>query len=240
LSGELVGGIFWGRPTDQDVRQYLDLVVEELPHLRSKRRFTYLDLSRVEAVDRESFTTLHEFYTRHGVDLERAFEKIAGVHPPGRMGALLGGLPLVQPIPYPARFFASTAAALAFLGIVEPSFVEALETLRDQVANRSVVLSDLQKLLEHEPKRSSLAAAAKTLGMSDRSLQRRLSQLGSSFAAESTMAQIRVAQRLLLESDMTLLAIALEVGCSSAQHFSGMFRKATGESPSAWRTRRRA
>ena len=238
LREDFVGGIFWGRVSDPELRAYLDLVIDELQRL-GPQRLTYLDLSRVETVEQESFLTLYTFYTGHGSDLRRSFARVAGVHPSGLTGALLGGLPLVQPFPYPAQFFADTTSALEFLGVADPAVVTLLEELREQVANREVLLYNLQTLLENEPTRLTVADAARTLGMSDRSLQRRLQQLGSSFLAESTAARIRLAKRLLVASDKSLLAIALEVGCSSAQHFSGMFRKATGHSPSAWRARAR-
>ncbi len=34
---------------------------------------------------------------------------------------------------------------------------------------------------------------------------------------------------------MKLTAVAVEVGCASLQHFSSLFRKLVGESPSTWR-----
>ena len=33
--------------------------------------------------------------------------------------------------------------------------------------------------------------------------------------------------------------VAAEVGCASLQHFSALFRKQTGDTPSAWRERNR-
>ena len=233
-----VGGIFWGCVSDSNLREYLDLVLEEVQR-HGSHRLTYLDLSCIQSFDRESFVTLYDFYARHESDLGRSFTRIAGVHPQGLTGAFLGGLPLVQPIPYPAQFFANTTSALEFLGVVDTATVTALEELRERLAKRDVLLQGLQALLENAPGELTVATAARTLGLSDRSLQRRLSQLGTSFGAESGAARVRIAKRLLSESDMTLTAIALEVGCNSAQHFSVMFRKATGETPSAWRHRMR-
>jgi AraC-like DNA-binding protein len=46
-------------------------------------------------------------------------------------------------------------------------------------------------------------------------------------------------KRLLSETDKSVLAIALDVGCSSASRLSTMFRKATGMTPSEWRARTR-
>ena len=53
------------------------------------------------------------------------------------------------------------------------------------------------------------------------------------------MARVRAAQALLADTDTKITSIAFEVGCGSLQHFSTIFRKATGVAPSAWRESRR-
>ncbi len=75
--------------------------------------------------------------------------------------------------------------------------------------------------------------------MSERTLQRRLKEEDTSFQAELNNVQMRTAQQLLLETDMKLTAVAVEVGCASLQHFSSLFRKLVGESPSTWREQHR-
>nr|WP_286202601.1 helix-turn-helix transcriptional regulator [Comamonas sp. JC664] len=75
------------------------------------------------------------------------------------------------------------------------------------------------------------------MGMSERTLQRRLKEADTSFQSELNAVQVRMAQTLLRESDMKLTAVAVEVGCASLQHFSSLFRKLVGESPSGWRDR---
>jgi len=42
---------------------------------------------------------------------------------------------------------------------------------------------------------------------------------------------------LLADTDHKITSIAFEVGCASLQHFSTLFRKATGVAPSEWRAR---
>jgi transcriptional regulator GlxA family with amidase domain len=68
-------------------------------------------------------------------------------------------------------------------------------------------------------------------------MQRALAAAGTSFQRELGLFRVEYAKSLLTVSDASLTEIALEVGCSSLQHFSGLFRRFTGESPSAWRDR---
>jgi AraC family transcriptional regulator len=49
---------------------------------------------------------------------------------------------------------------------------------------------------------------------------------------------VRAAQRLLAEGDASIARVASEVGCKSLSHFSALFRRLTGETPSDWRRRR--
>ena len=78
------------------------------------------------------------------------------------------------------------------------------------------------------------------LGVSERSLQRQLRQEGTSFRREVDAARIRAARTLLADTDQKITVIALEVGCATLQHFSALFRRMTGETPSEWRARQRS
>jgi AraC-like DNA-binding protein len=82
--------------------------------------------------------------------------------------------------------------------------------------------------------------AAHALRVSLRTLQRRLSEADTTFHEELAGARLAAAQRLMLDSDAALTTIALEVGCASLQHFSALFRRLAGQSPSAWRQSQRA
>lgn len=74
-----------------------------------------------------------------------------------------------------------------------------------------------------------------TFAMSERSLQRRLGDHDTTFQAEVNHARVRIAKRLLRETEVSLTQIAQEVGCASLASFSALFRRATGTPPSAWR-----
>lgn len=76
---------------------------------------------------------------------------------------------------------------------------------------------------------------AHALDMSPRTLQRRLEQCSSSFSAIIDSARYDKAQRLLNESDLTLLEISLMLGYQNASSFSRSFRRLSGVSPKEFR-----
>ena len=83
----------------------------------------------------------------------------------------------------------------------------------------------------------SVADAAKALGTSERTLQRKLAEAKTTFQGEMAEARVRAAERMLLDRDAPLTSIALETGCASLQHFNAMFRKRRGVTPGLWRRR---
>jgi transcriptional regulator GlxA family with amidase domain len=79
--------------------------------------------------------------------------------------------------------------------------------------------------------------AAKALGVSMRSLQRRLKAIGTSFREQASEARLETVIDRLVRTDAKLETIAREVGCSSTAHLSLVFRKSTGETPRKFRRR---
>ena len=98
----------------------------------------------------------------------------------------------------------------------------------------SSLLIGLQAHLEQRPACRAFEAAGR-FGMSQRTFQRRLRELGTSFQQEINAAHLRIAKRLMQETDNPLKWIAIESGYASLQHFSSSFRARMGLSPSAWR-----
>ena len=87
----------------------------------------------------------------------------------------------------------------------------------------------IAKRLESEPG-LELMAVARELGMSPRSLQRRLSDEGFKFAELREQARLRRAM-VLVESGAKVETIAREVGFASTSHFIQWFRRQTGQTP---------
>ena len=80
---------------------------------------------------------------------------------------------------------------------------------------------------------------AAVLGISERSLHRRLAAEGQPFRQLDERVRGRLAERLLGDSDLGLDAIAAQLGYSEAASFSRAFKRWTGLAPSHWRAAQR-
>lgn len=81
----------------------------------------------------------------------------------------------------------------------------------------------------------TIVPVARALGMSRRTLNRRLAESGLTFAALLQSVRFATARQLLVESATPLAEIATAVGYGEASVFSNAFRSWSGVSPSEWR-----
>lgn len=81
----------------------------------------------------------------------------------------------------------------------------------------------------------SIELAAKLVGMSVRTLQRRLNQCHQSYSDVVKQLRFGIAAELLRNPDKTVLDTACEVGFSDPSHFSRAFRQMAGVSPREFR-----
>jgi AraC-like DNA-binding protein len=135
------------------------------------------------------------------------------------------------------RVFTELAPALAWLDEPEPdALVARLDRLVAEAISGSALLYRLREALATAGTRAMLLQdASRSLGVSGRSLQRALRELGTSFREEVYRARIDLGKKLLLETDHKIAAIGERVGFSTESNFITFFRRATGESPAAWR-----
>jgi AraC-like DNA-binding protein len=228
----LWGFALWGTPTEADLKRIVPLLELEL---RAPPHASLVDVRRLEAADPRAFAVLTR-YLRGNFDAFRSrVTRLALVRPPGVLGATVAGFYQVAGAPYPVRVFDDLPAATAWLrarelaGVLDAALVEA--------SAMSPVLMQLRRWLDAHLEDASLSRAARAVSRAPRSLQRDLGAAHSSFQEELDGARIRLAKRLLIESDSSLTEIAYDVGCASPQHFSTLFRKVVGKTPSAWRAR---
>ena len=97
----------------------------------------------------------------------------------------------------------------------------------------------LQVLISHSGEMPLAADVACSLGISERSLHRRLAAEGQPFRQLDERVRGRLAERLLGDSDLSLDAIAVQLGYSEAASFSRAFKRWTGLAPSRWRAAQR-
>ncbi|MDN6872220.1 AraC family transcriptional regulator, partial [Pseudomonas citronellolis] len=76
---------------------------------------------------------------------------------------------------------------------------------------------------------------AQRLGLSERTLQRRLAAEGQRFQPLSDGIRLRLAERLLLESRMDLNGVAQCLGYAEAASFCRAFQRWTGTTPGRWK-----
>ena len=232
LDGGLHVTLLFGRPTGDAARELVQILNAEA---FDSPRLSLFDASAVDAIETEAFVVVTEHQNRRRADLQRVVLKQAIVTPRGMPGAIVTGYRAVFDFSYPVQFFTERPPALEFLGRGDTTdAIAALEAL----ASSHPLVHRLRALLAAAVT-TPLADAAKQLGVSERSLQRHLQVAETSFVDEVQAARIAIAKRLLVETDRKLTAIAIDVGCSSLQSFSAMFRRVTGETPSEYRMRLR-
>ena len=219
--------VFFGRPDREDATALIRVFLVELEQPRHQ---VLVDAHALEGIDPGAFEELQIFAREH---LERSREKVARlalVLPPGVSGAVVAGFYGVLGAPCKIQSFESRAESFAWLG--------ADVDLEDAIAEARglpPLLGQLRAHLKSQLAHAEIARAALQLGVSERTLQRRLSEAGTSFLKELQLARVDEAKRRLIESDDAITAIAIDCGFASSQHFSRQFRATTGRTPSDFR-----
>ncbi len=188
-----------------------------------------LDAAGLTSVTFEAFSAVSEFAKAHAKWLGENLQRQALVRPSALAGAVIAGYYGVFPPPYEYKVCATRSDALAWLDYPPNTFAAV-----DALMQTDPLITGLRQLLEKEL-RPALDRHARALGVSTRTLQRRLLASGTSFSAEVTRAQLNRAMFLLRHSDEKISAIADKVGCSSLASFSEMFTREVGVRPSEWR-----
>jgi AraC-like DNA-binding protein len=90
----------------------------------------------------------------------------------------------------------------------------------------------LQQLPSGEPQRATVARA---LGLSEKTLQRRLASENTSFANLVNEARVELARRYVLDPGLRLGDIAFRLGFAEQSGFTRAFKRWTGQSPAEFR-----
>tara|TARA_R110002073_G_scaffold293838_3_gene459464 strand:+ start:3298 stop:4293 length:996 start_codon:yes stop_codon:yes gene_type:complete len=102
----------------------------------------------------------------------------------------------------------------------------------DSALDQRVRITVTKSLSEGVPTVSSIASS---LGMSARTLQRRLSDAGLSFQRVVDLARKDLAQKLLRETNYSLAEIAFLTGFSEQSGFTRAFKRWAGQTPRSYR-----
>jgi AraC-like DNA-binding protein len=232
---DLFGFVLWEAPEADDMAAFVRVMELELadrpPHA------AIVDVRRLRLALAPSFGILADWFRANASGLGRVVTKCAIVKHDDLAGAVAAGFLGTVPFAFPATYWNDLETAVLSLERREGAaeIAAAIDRAQSDAAGTPWVLKEIQIWLEQHLQHGTLDAAAKSLAMAPRTLQRRLGEAKTSFAAEQQRARIRVAQRMLTDTDAPITTIAIDIGCASPQHFSSLFRKVVGETPTAWR-----
>jgi AraC-like DNA-binding protein len=242
VDGSVAGCLIWGAPTVTDARA----LCAAMPFDRSAlalHRNRLIDIRRLESLDAAAFDVFAHHMIRAAHCLGRIADCVALVQDSPIGLTLVRGLASVVDAPsaIDVRAFEQPAEALAWAGHrASVELAAELELLQARTLGTVPAVRDLRAWLSTELHDAKLPMAAAALGMSSRSLQRRLRDARTSFQDEVDLARIDVAKRLLLDTEAAISSIAQQVGYASPQHFTEVFRKIVAITPLHWRKRERA
>jgi AraC-like DNA-binding protein len=121
------------------------------------------------------------------------------------------------------------------LRTADPAVREALGT-GPTASIADEVRAHVREWIRESPEAEDVARA---LGLSVRTLQRRLGEAGASFRDVVLDVKVDVAKQLLERADLTIAEVATAVGFARVPAFSRAFSQRTGLTPSAFRTQHR-
>lgn len=238
-SPQVAGVMMWGHLTEKEVARAAKLT--PTASVRGGKSMVLADVRRVDQVEPRAFAVGAEYVKRHRKAIEASTARLAIVYTPGLAGAVAAGFFRIIRPPCQTEIFTDPFEASRWLAVERAAdlFAE-LGALHATATGTEPLLRDLRGALETRLRgNATLGDLARTLHLSQRTLQRRLAERGTSFQQELTLARVRQAQNLLRRGDATLTQIAASVGCASLFHFTSVFKKVTGETPALWRARGR-
>jgi AraC-like DNA-binding protein len=98
------------------------------------------------------------------------------------------------------------------------------------------VVTQVREVLSRElPAAADQAAVARKLGLSARTLQRRLAEAGTSFQDVLDEVRAGAARRLLRDPALAVSEVAFSLGYAELSSFYRAFRRWTGQTPIDWR-----
>ncbi|MBK7857227.1 MAG: helix-turn-helix domain-containing protein [Archangiaceae bacterium] len=233
-----LGTVMWGRPLEADVQAMVPFFEVGVARCFAGHA-SFVDGRGLEAVDVLAFGKLLAYLTARRSAWGPNIGRQAVLHPGGFVGVVVSGALHVARPPYPFESFSDERAREAFAyGEVEDLF-EPVERLRLSVSSPPEVVRALRAVLTERGHASS-GQLARAMGLSTRTLQRRLEEAGSSLRDERRRHLSLQVEQLLSGTALDLEAIAARVGLHSASHLVRHFRAThDGETPGAWREKRR-
>jgi AraC-like DNA-binding protein len=230
------GTVMWGRPLEADIKAMIPFF-EIGTDTRFAGHASFVDCRAIESVDMLAFGTLLSYLARGRDAWGPNIGRQAILHPDGVVGVIVAGALHVTRPPYPfACFHGDGTDAFQWCGV--PELHRPIASLRESMIELPEMIQRVRTTLKHHGP-ISIHEVARALGISQRTLQRRLGDAGTSFREERTRHIDLETERLLEGTDLDLEAIARHVGLNCASNLIAHFRATHATTPGAWRSERR-
>jgi AraC-like DNA-binding protein len=238
---DLCGLVLWGRPTLAELGRLLAAFDVGARDGAAGPCDLLLDASRLDGLDLDLYEKLERLAASRAGDIRRRVRRQAVVRSPGLLGAAVSGFCAAIGLELSCRVFTGLAPALSWLDEPRPEALSArLDGLVAEVVSGSPLVDRLRAFLAARGRPlATIEQASRALGVSTRSLQRHLHELGTSFRRETHRSRLELSKGLLLDGELKIAAVAHRVGFSTEANFIASFRRKMGVPPAEWRRRRR-
>jgi len=234
----VTGSLLWGLPTRDGAAELVRSMPSAGPGAMTLRRPRYLDLRYIDGIETGA---LELFATHVAAQIEayqRIVTKFAVVHRGGLGLAMAAGFSSLSQLPSEVALFSTPESALSWLGVRGPDrLAQEIDALHARLQDSSPVVLALHAVLAADLQRAEIDGAARALGQSVRTLQRKLRLVKTTFQTELARCRVHAAKRMLEDRDRALGEIARELGFSSQAHLSTLFRRHAGMTPREGRAR---
>lgn len=197
-----------------------------------------VELSELDGVDPDGFALLVEFMREHADAFSKVNERSAYVHGSGNpvATAAVAGYAKVAGARFPTSSHETLEEGLAALDLETDMarVVEDLGALKADVRSAFELLTPLEEAIRADLTDASAERIGKALGMSTRTLQRRLGEIDTTLTDELRRVRVRVARERLLAGE-SITAAAHDVGFTTQKAFREAFKRELGMTPSEWR-----
>lgn len=231
------GTFLWGKPLEQDIAELEPYWSLGAGDAAFDGRAAFIDAREVSGIDALGFRRLLSYLQTTQRSL-RGVGSVTMVHGGGLVGVITAGLLNVVRPAYPFRAVGAEQLREAFATAGVADLFEPVEALRRRAGQAPDIVRAVQAALHQQPD-ASTEALARRLGVSVRTLQRRLDAAGSSLREARRRHVLHQAEELLASTALDLDAIAAQVGLASASHLVAHFRRAHAMTPGEWRARNR-
>lgn len=228
--------VAWGKIGHSDFLELADLL--SCPELKNhSARKQLVCHEGLEGVSTSAVMGFFNFMKKHP-EYFAGMSREALSRGPGLVGMISEGFYRTTPLPFPARAFSSRLQALEWLSpqLASGPILQELNTLCEKLATvADPLLGHMRSTIIELGYDCDLSDVARSLGVSRRTLQRRMQKAGTGYEQEMTLLRIRSAKEQLFETEASIKSIAAALAYSSPGAFIAAFKRSEGITPTQWR-----